>query len=443
MYILPKTPLPSTSGFVLRPTPTFQPIVPDTSPEPVNTHHTNNPQNVETSLESSLPCGQQTPVGSTSTNSTPSQHTPSQSVAPPQPATPQSHNSNNTPSHTQPQKTPQSSPTTQPKQQSPIGTNTNPATQPSIPAAETHQPVSSSPPQHIPKSANGEGVKSSKPESRSSTPDGQLCFHCKQPGHLKRDCPEQLYCSKCKTRGHVPARCPSKQQGNRPNQEGCEFQENSQSHETRKEEWKRSQDQPQFLHKNNRCLHCASDYQSCDYPMRQQHQANTTSNPASGSGIYQNTSQFSNTSPSHTSHPQQHSLQSQSTVGITTPTLPVTNPPFPHNFQHLPPVNQQLNYQVRPPHFQQFTQSQVSPLQTPPQPFNPQILPPYFPQYPPSNGPSVGSNNSSILTALQKQWEKQERLDKEGFDMERQKEERKRMKEEWEQKKEERKRLQK
>ena len=76
MYPLPKTPLPSTLGFVLRPTPTFQPIAPDTSPKTVNTHHTNNPQSVETSPESSLPCGQWTPMGSTSTNSTPSQHTP-------------------------------------------------------------------------------------------------------------------------------------------------------------------------------------------------------------------------------------------------------------------------------------------------------------------------------------------------------------------------------
>ena len=338
MYPLPKTPLPSTSRFVLRPTPTFQPIVPGTSPETVNTHHTTNPQNVETLPESSLPCGQWTPMGSTSTNSTPSQHTPPQLVVPPQPATPQSHNSNNIPPHTQPQKTPQSSPTTQPKQQSPIGTNTNPATQPSIPAAETHQPVSSSPLQHIPKSANGEGVKSSKPESRSSAPDGRLCFHCKQPGHLKKDCPEQLYCSRCRTRGHVPARCPLKQQGNKPHQEGCKFRENSQNHETHKEEWKKSQDQPQFSHRSNKCLHCASNHQSCDCPMRQQHQANTTSNPASGPGIYQNTSQFSNTS--HTSQ------QSQSTVGITTPTLPVTNPPLQHNFQHPPPINQQLNYQV-------------------------------------------------------------------------------------------------
>ena len=41
----------------------------------------------------------------------------------------------------------------------------------------------------------------------------------------------------------------------------------------------------------------------------------------------------------------------------------------------------------------------------------------------------MGSNDSSILAALQKQWEKQERLDKEHFDMERQKEERMRTKE--------------
>ena len=156
--------------------------------------------------------------------------------------------------------------------------------------------------------------------------------------------------------------------------------------------------------------------------MRQQQQATTTSNPASGTGIYQNTSQFLNTSPPHSSHSQQHSQQSQSTVGVTTPTLTVTNPQFPQSLQHLPPapvsqVDQQLNYQVRPPQFnQQFTQPplpQISPLLMPPQPFNPQVLPPYFPQYPPSNSPSAGSNDSSILTALQKQWGKQERIDKE------------------------------
>ena len=81
MYLPPKTPLPSTLGFVPRPTSTLQPIAPAASPEPVNTHHTNG-QNVEISPESSLPCGQWTPIGPTSTNSTPSQHTPPVSCAP-------------------------------------------------------------------------------------------------------------------------------------------------------------------------------------------------------------------------------------------------------------------------------------------------------------------------------------------------------------------------
>ena len=209
MYPLPKTPLPSISGFVPKPTPTFQPIAPDTSSQTVTTHHANNPQSVETSPGSSIPCGQQTPRESTSTNSTPSQHTPPQSVVPPQPATSRSPNPSNTPAHAQSNKTPQLSSPTQLKQQSPIRTDVNPSTQPFIPAAET-QPVSSSPQQNIPKSANGEGVKCSKQQMRQM--DEQLCFRCNQPGHLKRICPELPYCSKYRARGHVPVRCPNKPQ---------------------------------------------------------------------------------------------------------------------------------------------------------------------------------------------------------------------------------------
>ena len=100
MYPPPKTPLPTTSGFVPRPTPTIQPIAPAASPEPVNTHHANEQQNAETSPKSSLPCGQWTPIGSTSITSTLSQHTPPQLVVPPQPATPQSLKSDNIHSHT-------------------------------------------------------------------------------------------------------------------------------------------------------------------------------------------------------------------------------------------------------------------------------------------------------------------------------------------------------
>ena len=66
--------------------------------------------------------------------------------------------------------------------------------------------------------------------------------------------------------------------------------------------------------------------------------------------------------------------------------------------------------------------------------FNPHVPPPYFPQYLVTTSPSAHSTDSSILLALQKQWERQERNQ-----MEKQKEERKRMKEEREQKKEDRK----
>ena len=197
--------MPSTSGFVPKPTPTFQPIAPDTS----LIHHTSNPQSVETSPGSSIPCGQQTSKESTSTNSTPSQHTPPQPVVPPQPATSQSPNPGNTPTHAQFNKTPKPSPPTQVKQQSSIGTDVNPSTKPFIPAAET-QTVSSSPQQNIPKSANGERVKCSKPQMRQK--DEHICFCCNLPGHLKRNCSELSYCSKCRTRGHAPVRCSNKPQ---------------------------------------------------------------------------------------------------------------------------------------------------------------------------------------------------------------------------------------
>ena len=59
----PKTPLPSTSGFVPKPSSTFQPIASAAPPPAVNTHQTDRQQSAETSPGSSLPCGQWTPIG--------------------------------------------------------------------------------------------------------------------------------------------------------------------------------------------------------------------------------------------------------------------------------------------------------------------------------------------------------------------------------------------
>ena len=77
MYPLHTNSLPSTS--------TFKPF----SPQQVTTPNTKN-QNTESSPQSSLPCGQQTPTSSTNTSDTPSQDTPPQPFvhSQPQPCTP-------------------------------------------------------------------------------------------------------------------------------------------------------------------------------------------------------------------------------------------------------------------------------------------------------------------------------------------------------------------
>ena len=112
------------------------------------------------------------------------------------------------------------------------------------------------------------------------------------------------------------------------------------------ENLKRAQDEPQFSNTNNRCLHCAGDHRSHDSPMRHQHQAPPTNNPVGSTGIQSQYSPcFSQSSPP------QHSQQSQSTVGSSTPTLMINNPQqFQQGHQRQPalPVQQQVNQQVRP-----------------------------------------------------------------------------------------------
>ena len=145
-------------------------------------------------------------------------------------------------------------------------TQINPLAKPFIPAAAAPQNVPRSPQQKIPKSINGEGVKCSRQQGKSNRQDERLCFCCKQPGHLNRDCSEPPYCSKCRTKGHVPARCPTKQQDAEQIPEGCEFHgPNHEGNEIHRNEWKRSQDQPRFSNPNNRCLNCAGNHPICEF----------------------------------------------------------------------------------------------------------------------------------------------------------------------------------
>ena len=118
--------------------------------------------------------------------------------------------------------------------------------------------------------------------------------------------------------------------------------------------------------------------------------------------VFTTVSQISISSPPKSSPPQ-NSQQSQSTVGVTMPTLMVNNPPRQPGPTAGP--NQPLQYPT-----QQFN-PQFS------QPFNPQIPPPYFLQYAPSNSPSMGSE-ASYLAVIHKQLERQEKQERECNEIE-------------------------
>ena len=133
----------------------------------------------------------------------------------------------------------------------------------------------------------------------------------------------------------------------------------------------------------------------------------TTNSPASGTGtsLHQNAPSTSHTSV-HTNS-QSPAAHRQSTLHVQTPTLNINAPPFPPNLHQapLPPhaQNRTNNYHTNQ---QQMHTPPTQPFNTQlPQSFNPHVPPPYFPQYPPTNSPSVHSTDSSILLALQKQWE--------------------------------------
>ena len=373
------------------------PNPPETNPQSTSSDSSRN------SLpQSSLPCGQRTPAASTSSADAQPSHTASQtSKTSHQPQVPT--------------KTQYTSPSPR-KQHTPSNTHTDQSSQSSI-AGEDEQ--------RVPKSVNGAQVKRSRQQPRQ--PDERLCFHCNLPGHLKRNCPEIPYCSKCRTKGHAPDRCVNKPQKTRHTHAAGEP----------KDQRKNKNDLPQFSSHHNKCLQCAGDHQTanCTRP-----QTSSTNTSTTGTGIppHQNapsTSRMSSHTNSHSPAP-----NSESTYHVPTPTLNITAPPFPSNFHQAPLP---LHAHNRPNTFYTNSQYTSTPQHTfntqPPPSFNSHVPPPNFPQYPVSASPSAHGSDSSILLALQKQWEQQEKLDMECNQMEKEKEERKRMKEEREQRKEDRK----
>ena len=93
----------------------------------------------------------------------------------------------------------------------PTGTGASQQQQPSSvgtpPCPTNSQPASlpffqNSPVDTRTKSKNGQGVKQSK-SLPADKPD-ITCWRCKQPGHLKCDCPLPLFCVKCRQEGHLP-----------------------------------------------------------------------------------------------------------------------------------------------------------------------------------------------------------------------------------------------
>ena len=276
MYPLPTNPSPSTSTSAPRPTSTFEPI----SPQQLTDN-----QNAESSPQSSLPCGQQTPASSTSTSDTPPQHTSPQPFvhSQPQPHNPTSTHHTSRKPHKQ-----------QDIQHSPVKTNVNPPTQP---------PISDEEQQRVPKLTNGGQVKRSKPQLRQQ--DERLCFYCNQPGHLKRNCPKIPYCSKCRTRGHTPDRCTSKPQ------------------------------------------HNGHTHQTGD-PKQQTPITNSPAS-GTGTSTHKNAPNTSHSSSHSNSQSPASHQHSQSTIHVQTPTLNINAPQFQPNLHQAPPQplaqnNQSTNY---------------------------------------------------------------------------------------------------
>ena len=206
------------------------------------------------------------------------------------------------------------------------------------------------------KSRNGQGVKKSK-----SLPADKLdviCWRCKQPGHLKHDCPMPPFCVKCRQEGHLPYNCP--QQNNRNTSSSTQAQATVDH---------------QFSNIRNKCIHCGGGHEPAVCPTKTGlHTTPNNSEWTSPPGIVgtgkNNTNVF----------PPQYTTNSLSTAGGTPPTLVANNLPMQHGHpttnqvpQATPQVspNMSHNQYSTPPLQNQFAPPAYFPLTFPPPPIAP------------------------------------------------------------------------
>ena len=294
---------------------------------------------------------------------------------------------------TQPRRVPAGTETSQQQQHPPVGTppcptNAQPAPLPFI---------QTSPADTRTKSKNGQGVKQSK-SLPADKPD-ITCWRCKQPGHLKHNCPMPPFCVKCRQESHLPYKCP--QQNKRNDSSTTQVQTTV---------------DPCFSNIGNKCIHCGGEHVPALCPIRTKLQtapnsSSWTSQTGTTSAGKNNTNMF----------PQQGTKNGLSTVGGTPLTLVVNNSPALHrhaNFNQVPQVTLQVspnmphNLYNTPPIPNQFAPLAYFPIPFPPPPIAPSNIS-AVPSAPPSDLSAAitlmtnavnqdNSNTTAITDALQK-----------------------------------------